>query len=36
VETGAVWTGAEMIVWGGTALDGYSESFPSAGGRYLP
>jgi N-acetylneuraminic acid mutarotase len=32
----AVWTGAEMIVWGGVGADGYNDRFLNTGGRYDP
>lgn len=32
----AVWTGREMIVWGGRRRNGWSDSYLSTGGRYVP
>ena len=34
IEPHAIWTGSEMIVWGG--VDGVSEHFFNTGGRYNP
>ena len=31
-----VWTGAEMIVWGGSHTDGSTTQYLNTGGRYLP
>ncbi len=32
----AVWTGAEMVVWGGSSGDGAGQQFLGTGGRYAP
>jgi N-acetylneuraminic acid mutarotase len=32
----AVWTGTEMIVWGGTFYDGTGDQWMNTGGRYTP
>ena len=32
----AIWTGSEMIVWGGAVFDGSSSRYLNSGGRYNP
>ena len=32
----AVWTGSEMIVWGGTSFDGTTLSYLNTGAKYNP